>query len=90
MFLHQIEESLKLKRQTAVLLKEQEVQQVNPVDSATVDVPLLIRLLEFAREDAKTDMDLHHATENIIRLSATGKMLTMSDYDEIIGGSADV
>jgi ABC-type transporter Mla MlaB component len=90
MFLHQIEESLKLKRQTAVLLKEQEVQQVNPVDSATVDVPLLIRLLEFAREDAKTDMDLHHVTENIIRLSATGKMLTMSDYEIIVGGSGDV
>lgn len=89
MFLHQIEESLKIKRQTAALLKEEE-QQVNPVDAATFNIPLMVRLFEFAREDAKTDMDLHRVTENIIRLSATGKMLTMSDYDEIIGGSADV
>jgi hypothetical protein len=32
---------------------------MNPKDTITVDVPLFIRLLEYAREDAKTDMDLH-------------------------------
>tara|TARA_R110000803_G_scaffold23316_2_gene57314 strand:+ start:521 stop:784 length:264 start_codon:yes stop_codon:yes gene_type:complete len=87
MFLHQIEEASRLKRQTASLLKE---EQVNPVDSATMDIPLMIRMFEYAREDAKTDMDIHRVTENIIRLSATGKILTMREYDEIIGGSADV
>jgi hypothetical protein len=60
------------------------------VDRAVVDIPLMIRLFEYAREDAKSDIDLHRVTENIIRLSATGKLLTMSDYDEIIGGSTDV
>ena len=34
--------------------------QSNPTDIISVDVPLFIRLLEYAREDAKTDMDLHH------------------------------
>ena len=59
----------------------------NPTDIITVDVPLFIRLLEFAREDAKTDMDLHKATENILAMSEGGKTLTMDDYDGIIKDS---
>lgn len=58
--------------------------QFNPADKITVDVPLFIRLLEYAREDAKTDMDLHNVTENAIALSETGKTLTMAQYDEIV------
>jgi hypothetical protein len=34
-------------------------------------------------------MDLHKITENALALSETGKTLTMDQYDEIIGGSAD-
>ena len=56
----------------------------NPSDKITVDVPLFIRLLEYAREDAKTDMDLHNVAENAIALSETGKTLTMAQYDEIV------
>ena len=56
----------------------------NPSDKITVDVPLFIRLLEYAREDAKTDMDLHNVAENIIALSETGKTLTMAQYDDIV------
>jgi phosphopantetheine adenylyltransferase len=58
----------------------------NPADKVTVDIPLFIRLLEYAREDAKTDMDLHKVTENIIALSETGKTLTMAQYDAIVNG----
>ncbi len=58
--------------------------QFNPTDKITVDVPLFIRLLEYAREDAKTDMDLHTVAENILELSKTGKTLTMNQYDSII------
>lgn len=87
MLLHQIEESLNIKRQRAALLKEN-TEKSNPVDTATVDIPLLIRLLEYAREDAKTDMDLHDVAENIIALSSTGKTLSMSDYSNIVS-SAD-
>ena len=57
----------------------------NPVDTITVDVPLFIRLLEYAREDAKTDMDLHDLTERITALAASGQTLTMADYDAIAG-----
>jgi hypothetical protein len=64
--------------------------QSNPTDIISVDVPLFIRLLEYSREDAKTDMDLHDVAENIIRLSAEGKPLTMANYDDIIGANKEV
>jgi hypothetical protein len=58
---------------------------MNPRDTITVDVPLFIRLLEYAREDAKTDMDLHNVAENIIDLSEEGQVLSMDDYNAIVG-----
>jgi hypothetical protein len=57
---------------------------MNKKDILMIDVPLFIRLLEYAREDAKTDMDLHNVTENIIKLSEEEKALTMDDYDKIV------
>jgi hypothetical protein len=59
----------------------------NPTDIISVDVPLFIRLLEYAREDAKTDMDLHDVAENIIKLSSSGKALTMANYDDIVSSN---
>ena len=56
----------------------------NPPDVVSVDIPLLIRLLEYAREDAKTDMDLHNVAENMINLSASGSVLSMDDYNKIV------
>lgn len=58
----------------------------NPKDKVTVDIPLLIRLLEYAREDAKTDMDLHNVAEKMISISKEGQTLTMDDYDSICDG----
>ena len=58
---------------------------MNPKDTITVDVPLFIRLLEYAREDAQTDMDLHDLADNIIGLSEDGEVLTMDDYNAIVG-----
>ena len=55
----------------------------NPTDTISLDVPLFIRMLEYAREDAKTDMDLHNVTGNVLELSTTGKTLTMADYNKI-------
>jgi len=52
------------------------------MDKITMDVPLFIRLLEFAREDAKDDMELHTITENALNLG--NKILTMEDYREIV------
>lgn len=55
-----------------------------PVDAIRVDVPLFLRLLEFAREDAQTDMDLHTLTENILQALDSKDVLTMSEYDAIV------
>ena len=63
----------------------QKINNMNPKDTITVDVPLFIRLLEYAREDAKTDMDLHNVAENIINLSEEGQVLSMDDYNSIVG-----
>jgi hypothetical protein len=63
---------------------------MNPRDIITVDVPLFIRLLEYAREDAQTDMDLHDVADNIISLAASGKTLTMDDYSSIVGSQEDI
>jgi hypothetical protein len=62
---------------------------MNPKDIITVDVPLFIRLLEYAREDAKTDMDLHNVADNIIDLSEEGEVLTMDNYNAIVGTSEE-
>ena len=62
----------------------------NPKDIISVDVPLFIRLLEYAREDTQTDMDLHDVAENIISLSTSGKTLTMDDYSSIIGSQENL
>jgi hypothetical protein len=65
------------------------MEQFNPSDKITLDVPLFIRLLEYAREDAKTDMDLHNVTEKAISASKTGKTLTMADYDSLVAGNSE-
>ena len=58
-------------------------EESNPTDTVTMDVPLMIRMFEYAREDAKTDMDLHNIADRMIELSKEGRTLTMSDYETI-------
>jgi hypothetical protein len=65
------------------------MEQFNPSDKVTIDIPLFIRLLEYAREDAKTDMDLHNVAEKAIAASETGKTLTMDDYDALVAGNSE-
>jgi hypothetical protein len=65
------------------------MEQFNPSDKITLDVPLFIRLLEYARENAKTDMDLHNVAEKAIDASETGKTLTMADYDSLVAGNSE-
>lgn len=57
-------------------------EEVDKKDAVTFDIPLLIRVLELAREDIKSDMDLHRVVERLINMRNKG-MLTMDDYDEI-------
>jgi hypothetical protein len=54
-------------------------------DVVTMDIPLLIRVMEYAKEDAQSDLDLHKATEQMIGLAEEGRTLTMDDYESIFG-----
>jgi hypothetical protein len=58
-------------------------------DTVTLDIPLLIRALELAREDIKTDMDLHRVVERLIDIRNKG-VLTMDDYNFIAGIKEEV
>jgi hypothetical protein len=56
----------------------------NPQDVVTMDVPLLLRIMEYSREDAKTDIDLHRIADNLVKLSSTGRTLDISNYEQIV------
>lgn len=57
----------------------------NPPDILSMCVPLFLRLLEWAKEDAPDDVALHVATENIVKLASQGKTLRIGDYESIVG-----
>ncbi len=61
-----------------------EAEGEDSVDTVTMDVPLLLRMMEYAREDAQEDMDLHDVAERMIAMSKDGP-LSMDDYDSIVG-----
>jgi hypothetical protein len=75
-----------LKRDAAIKKAMAVKEETNPMDVVAMDVPLLIRMMEFAREDAKADLDLHNIAEKAIALSGEGRTLTMSDYGTIFSG----
>jgi len=54
----------------------------NPKDILKLTIPLFIRLMEYAKEDAKTDMDLHVVAEKAIALQ--DKVLGMESYDSLV------
>jgi hypothetical protein len=54
------------------------------IDTLTMDIPLFLRLLEYAKEDAKTDLDLHYVTENALKCMQGKNKLSMDCYKNII------
>jgi hypothetical protein len=59
-------------------------EDANPTDKIMMDVPLFLRMLEYAKEDAKTDMDLHTVTARAIELMQQNDSLDMDSYDSIV------
>lgn len=51
-------------------------------DHIEMEIPFLIKMLEWAREEAQDDEVLHKAVENMLALDKSP--LTMDDYDQII------
>ena len=67
---------------------ESTMEDSNPTDKITMDVPLFLRMMEYAKEDAKTDMDLHDVTERAIELMKQHDYLCMDNYSDLVGGEA--
>ena len=60
-------------------------EEEDPIDIIAMDVPLFIRVLEYAREDAQADMDLHDLAEKAIAATKQQGLLQMDDYDMLVG-----
>ena len=54
-------------------------EKVDKKDVVSFDIPLLIRVLEYTREDLKSDVNLHKMVERLISIRNKGA-LTMADY----------
>jgi len=67
----------------------QRENKINPSDVVKMDIPLFIHMLEYAREDASTDINLHDVAEKATSLSANGKTLTMADYANLVKGEME-
>lgn len=57
-------------------------------DTVTLDIPLLMRLLELAREDVKDDVTLHQIVDRMLTLK-NQSVLTIDHYDFIAGKTAE-
>jgi hypothetical protein len=64
------------------MVKEEE--QPDVIDIITLDVPLFIRMLEYAKEEAADDMVLHDIATKTIALSKQRGILSMEDYEALI------
>lgn len=60
------------------------LQEAQEADYVCLNVPLFIRLMEWAREDAKDDMQLHQVAERAISLSKDDEPLSMDHYEKLI------
>lgn len=64
--------------------KAQNIKQLqNQQDYVSMDIPLLIRILESVRKGVKTDQDLHNLVERIIGIKNLG-ILSIEQYDKIV------
>jgi hypothetical protein len=66
-----------------------EAKSEDKVDTITMDIPLFLRMLEYAREDAEQDLDLHDVTEKANKLGKERGILQTDDYEEIVGATED-
>jgi hypothetical protein len=58
----------------------------NPKPTVELSIPLLLRILEFAKDDASSDEELRKVANNMIELSRVAGELGMIDFEAIMGG----
>lgn len=56
----------------------------DPVDAVTMDIPLFLLLMEYAKEHAKEDVDLHQLAEKANKLGKERGILSSEDYNELV------
>lgn len=57
-------------------------------DHVSLDIPLLIRILEHVREGVDNDVEIHDIVERMVSIRQKG-VLTMDDYAIISGGDVE-
>jgi hypothetical protein len=72
------------------IAKINEATEEDKIDIVTMDVPLFIRALEYAKEDAQEDMDLHDFAERAILATKEQGILQMDDYDMLVGSKEPI
>lgn len=60
------------------------------IDKVTMDVPFLIRAMEYSKEEAPDDIDLHKKAEKIIKASQGNRTLEMEDYNTIFADGGEI
>jgi hypothetical protein len=60
------------------------------IDTISMDIPLFLRMLEYAKEDAQEDVDLHDVTQRATELSKMKPFLSMGDYNEIVAAPQEI
>jgi hypothetical protein len=76
--------------ESAVKSSMNEAKEEDKVDTITMDIPLFLRMLEYSREDAQKDLDLHDVTEKANLLGKERGILSMEDYNEIVGAAEEI
>ena len=82
-FINEMEVNLTNGKVTQAAPASVPAEQPNPPDVIKMDVPLFIRTLEYAKENAKTDQELHQLTERAVTMSRD-HVLTMEDYESLV------
>lgn len=67
-----------------LLIRGGKIRVSKKSDHIVMDSPLFIRSLEWAREDAKTDPQLHSFTEKALKKPRRRETLTMRDYPRLV------
>lgn len=88
--LHTLKRAMHFQKEIRVAgsTKKLHSEAVDKKDTITFDIPLLIRVLEFAREELKSDILLHKMVERLIAIRGKGT-LTMNQYGRIVKEEAE-
>lgn len=64
------------------MIRVKEILEAAEKDSVEMSIPLFIRMLEWAREEAKDDIEIHEVAERAIEFKGT--CLDTADYGKLI------